>query len=360
MAISIPVRGEFQRVMGHPATTSLSSVFSSLLYRPDSPFLLNSGNTSFSTYIGTTTGIDYYKKFAQYYNLTPRINWSTTSLSDYFNLSLLNDTNDKSSRGGVRRVASTGLTKAEVSTDKSGTLDDTIWPKSDQDLPQNGAPIVFDSDRLYSVTDELFFRPDRTENNPSITPIELAKRNFFLTTQNRAPETTLLGTPRVSMWPDNFPTNLRTSQDRLLSFCTTIGANFTTGSNSTTANNTYSFQRQIGSNSLLTGTQPADLPSSDSNSCWNLPRNQALIKYLQNLLKTDMPGFGSNFNTKWTPGGGNQVIAQAFDFIRANTNANWVNIGGPSGITYRYSTASTNQNRNNINNDNTDRINNNT
>ena len=136
MAISIPVRGEFQRVMGHPATTSLSAVFSSLLPRPDLPFLLSSGNITFSSHIGTSAGIEYYKNFAQYYNLTPKINWSTASLSDYFNLALLNDTNDKSSRGGVRRISSTGLANSDVLSDKTGTLNANIWPKADQDLSQ--------------------------------------------------------------------------------------------------------------------------------------------------------------------------------------------------------------------------------
>ena len=36
-------------------------------------------------------------------------------------------------------------------------------------------------------------------NNAALTATELSRRDFFLTAQSRAPETTLFGTPRVSV-----------------------------------------------------------------------------------------------------------------------------------------------------------------
>jgi uncharacterized protein (TIGR02600 family) len=171
----------------------------------------------------------------------------------------------------------------------------------------------------------LFFRPDRKSNNSLIDPQEINRSTFFLTSHSRSPETTLLGTPRISLWPINESTSLRNTRDQLLNFCSTVG------------NHTYSFQRRIGNQSILTGPQPSDLPPNSLNAEINLSRNRSLVAYLQSLTSLNLPGFGSSFSSKWTNDGNDSLIAQTFDYIRSNINADYISQGN---VTYQYTTRS--------------------
>jgi hypothetical protein len=95
--------------------------------------------------------------------------------------------------------------------------------------------VAVDTDRLYATLDELTFaRPAKNEDilasrRPQIiTPgdksrefLEMAK--FFLTTSSRAPEQNLFNKPRVAIWPVNAMENRRTTFDKLIAFCSTVG-----------------------------------------------------------------------------------------------------------------------------------------
>lgn len=325
MAVSLPLKGEFQRLPGHPSTTSLSPVFGSFLPRPPTPFIrTQTAPNPFTSLINTPAGVDYYKQFASYYNITPRISWRT-SAGDHFDLASLSTSTDESSRGGIQRIALTGAPGT------SEQMNGGIWPSADQGITRKaiGKSVLPDSDRLYATPDEILFKPDRSINNPAIGASELASRNFFITAQSRAPETTLFGTPRISLWPINDSAAHQNVRDRLLDFASTIGST------------KYSFSRRIGSNAILSGSQPSDLTTEQSGDS-ALAQNQNLTGYLVKLCSTPLPGFSMSLADKWADNGLKRVVAQTFDFVRSNINADYVNFGGAGGGSYRYSVSSRN------------------
>jgi len=243
MGWAIPVQGEFQAVAGHPASTSLSPVLGALLGRPTSPLPAFGMSTS-----------DYTSYFQPYYGLAPRI---------------------------------ADLGAGNKTTSRGGTAQTTVPSKG---APLPSAPVVYDTDRLYSTVDELVFKPDRSANAANLTATELSRRDFFLTTQSRSPETTLFGTPRISLWPVMSNATHRSARDRLLAFC------------ATTANQPYYFERAAVSNPG--GTAGSARSSSEDMA---IARNQDLYRYLTRMLAGTVPGFGSSFSAKWGAVGGNRV-----------------------------------------------------
>ena len=345
MSISIPVAGEFHRIAGHPATTSLSPALRDIIPAPEALFTgIDAGrsvinNSGFPSLIGSG-GDEFYNRYISYINLTPRINWQTTT-GDHFTISLTSKV-PKNSRAGTRRTAvlddGLGPSTPIISwgTDPEWREDANLLPTA-ANYPND--PIVPDGDRLYATSDELLFRPDRQLNNSLLTATEVSRRDFFLTANSRAPETTLFGTPRISLWPINTlsytSTPLpdanqpdRNAKDRLINFCATAG------------NKTYSFERSVASqdgtatttstsstdlqrNSLATVRQPADSTTADSS----LPRNRALVDYLRNLGRNQIPAAGGSFAAKWGSAGLDRAIAQAFDIMRAKTSSDYVSLG---------------------------------
>ena len=163
----------------------------------------------------------------------------------------------------------------------------------------NAINLSGDVSRLYATADELLYDPSRTTNVP-LTPSDVAKRNFFLTANSRAPETTLFETPRVSLWPATLP--LATKQDafdKLLAFCATLKSGGT--------NTPFYFQREDARSATFDWT--------------NFPRNQQLYAYLQNLSSAGrpIPGFGGSFATKFGADR-DQILTEMFDYIRSGPN----------------------------------------
>ncbi len=167
-------------------------------------------------------------------------------------------------------------------------------------------PVTLDSDRLYANMDEFLFAPPakgatkRPENPPtgaaSTLPQfrdRLKRSRFFLTANSRAPEVTLFGTPRISLWPENSSAPQRTAFDSLAAFCSTVG--------SASAAWPFYFQRQSSTS-----------PTSDFA---NIPRNKTLYAYLQWLTSHAVPGYGGNFLQKWGADR-DQVLTEIFDYIR--------------------------------------------
>lgn len=302
MAISMPVEGEFQRMAGHPATTSLSPLLSRLSTSYERPPAIID-RASIASIVSNPDS--YYENFVNYYELTPRIAGSTGD-------------SDRSSKGGAQRTSVTGRSvhSSEVTT---------AWPTSDQNNTRKGAPLLPDNDRLYATPDEFLFRPDRSRNRDFSAEF-LSRRAFFFTASSRAPETTIFGTPRIALWPQQLQTRDRNIKDRLLNFCSTVGGNLTY---------TYSFQRDIANNGLFNNPLPADSPTSDIA----LARNQKLITYLRNLGSATIPGFGGRFSAKWGADGLDQIIAQTFDTVRANTNTDYASLGN---TTYTYAVTTRN------------------
>ena len=271
MAWSIPVKGEFQAVAGHPATTSLSPVIGTLVGKPATQ-LIPFG----------TTATEFSNYYLPYIDIAPRISNLTT----------------------------TGTTTTQAGSQQTTT---TVSGAPGASFTGIGQPVVYDSDRLYATADELLFKPNRDPNVAALTGSELAKREFFLTANSRAPETTLFGTPRISLWPSqrlpapaaNVAT--QTPRDQLLAFCGKIGGN------------PYYFERY--SIAVGPGSVPATASAASMISDYaNIPRNQVLFSYLGRLLDSPVPGFGSSFTTKWSADGNAQISTLAVDYLRSHTN----------------------------------------
>jgi len=265
---SVPIDREFQRYPGHPATTSLSPIFGSVLPRPD--YIQNSGD---------------YDQLEKYYDIAPRIATGGTE-------------------GGSKPVF--------------------VGRNNYQDaIPA----MQIDADRLYASTGELLFGPgdqlQAGEGRQSRTQSALldttgfdadliSKTKFFLTTSSRAPDENLFNLPRVSIWPlqdDSVQTGVRNAKDQLMAFAATLSGN------------PYYFQRYKAfmADGAISGEDSSQSPTDDYQE---VSRNQELLgDYLLELTKRDIPGFGGNFSTKYSNDNA-QILVQFFDFIRSNVNTN--------------------------------------
>ncbi|MEM0895519.1 MAG: Verru_Chthon cassette protein A [Verrucomicrobiota bacterium] len=158
-----PVRNEFQRYPGHPATTSLSAVLDPWLTIRDP----NRPQVS---------------ELQPYWLLSPRIA-------------------DGGSRGGTREVFGT----SPVNTDS-----DRIYASVDEFSFANLSRSSRNLDDINSAGSETYFDNDFFKIAP-----------FLLTAQSRAPEVNLFNKPRVSLWPLQLDDNQRNAVDELLAFCST-------------------------------------------------------------------------------------------------------------------------------------------
>ena len=178
-AAFMPVKNEFQRYGGHPATTSLTPALGRGLRNA----------LGMNASLGPLETISY---LANLYTLTPRYAGGESWLN-------------YSSRGGFR-----GAQDAD-----------------DQRLQLN-------SDRFYANTDEFLFAAGRTSGRRDENPLDSTsegrwraaqKLAFFLTTASSAPEINLFKKPRVATWPvwGDARAGDRTGFDRLMLFCASLG-----------------------------------------------------------------------------------------------------------------------------------------
>lgn len=240
LSTSVPVQNEFQRYPGHPAMTSLSTVF---------PGFGVSGSSKEMLY------------------------------------------------GIIPRVAEGGSTQGAVTTSKTTN------------------PIVTDNQRLFASVDEFFFSATdfsggKRAANPNgsgavLNVSDLEKTRFFLTANSRAPEVNLFNKPRVTLWPLQVDPVERSSKDKLIAFCSTVGST------------PYYFQRY---NTYVSPTQ-SPIPSSQSPLMdWDqIARNQQLYAYLQSLILMPLPGLGGSLGVKY-PTSRDQILTQMFDLIRSMVN----------------------------------------
>jgi uncharacterized protein (TIGR02600 family) len=158
--------------------------------------------------------------------------------------------------------------------------------------------------RLYGSVDELSFGPTLTisgqrTTNP-ITPAQLELNRFVLTAHSHAPETTLLGEPRVAVWPvSDAPTESTrtTANDRAVESDATVGSG-------TTAT-TYFFQRH-------NAASPTD--DLDPNV---VPANYALFNNLVAAGGETLPGYGTTFLQKYPGAQWPQLVLETLDAVRS-------------------------------------------
>lgn len=258
LATAIPGQNEFQRYPGHPAKTSLSTVFSSLLPSPSPSWYLG---------ITSTQQAQNQNQLKAYYDLSPRVA-------------------DGATRGGTINE-----------TDSSGNPNPAFQPVS------------LDADRLYASTDEFLFSPafnsTRSVNNPVLNNAVLEKTKFFLTAHSRSPEINLFGKPRMTLWPIQRDTAMRNVKDKLIAFCSEIGGN------------AYYFQRY----NTYSSSNPSAASSQSPTLDWTgVQRNQDLYSYLDHLTQQSIPGFGGSFASKY-PNTRRQILTEMFDQIRSGLNA---------------------------------------
>ena len=173
--------------------------------------------------------------------------------------------------------------------------------------------------RLFPTVDEMFYNPTRGAAATGISSDILEARRFFLTATSRAPETTLLDTPKVTLWPVWQNAGNRTATDKLIAFCSTIG-------NGTSGQPFYFVRANASRTDEITA----------------IAQNSKLYSYLQTLTSRSLPGVGTtSFETKYAsePVSRDQILTSFYDAIRltnlwdkrtgsvAYTNANmgWVN-----------------------------------
>ena len=175
--------------------------------------------------------------------------------------------------------------------------------------------VAYDSDRLLASVGEARFSSTNTNsvgradftNNWS----ERIERNkFLITAASRAPEATLYGTPRVSVWPlaTNTNTTHRTTLDSLFAFCSTIQRTTNAANPVTPTNRPYYFVRTSGHK-----TNQVSLNGDLTNSI-----NTNMFNYLDSLSGvSSIPGFGPvGIINKYEPAGRDQLVTQFYDYIR--------------------------------------------
>ena len=282
-------QNEFQRYPGHPAMNCLSTVFGSF-WGVDHSL----APPSFGTYYTAPATHATYAPYQPYYDLAPKLN-----------------------------VDSTGNLGSQA-----GTVSDTTATTA----------LTTKGDRLYTTVDELMFASNLisdnahtasatptggsgsrplTSSNSALNENFLEKAKFFLTANSRAPDVNLFNQPRVGTWPVNSTNDSahRTTFDQAIAFCGQIGK---VGQSATGAPLPYYFQRSRSDHPTI------DLPSSFTSTDVGLPRNRALITYLQNLTSQNVPGFGGNFLAKYPNAAGtsasptdrDQILTEIFDYIR--------------------------------------------
>lgn len=280
-----PVKNEFARYPGHPATTSLTPVFWSFGGLPSPNYsLFPTFNLSFSEYGG------FYSSTAAYGEAAVRRSDVLPVLSSMASLFL-----DKMLKLSPRNMwgGSEMGTKPTVSFGA---------------LPAQ----PLDTDRLYASVDEVFFgmpanadEIPRPSNALGLQRTDVEKLRFFLTTQNRAPDTNPFNQPRIGLWPVpepgkknpanlNSTTDSQTPTDKLIAFCCSLNAN------------PYYFTRN-NPNSPTADFQPGS-------------RNDQVYDYLDRSLQKKIPGFGGKFLDRYQQNGIHQLLTLCYDYIRSSIN----------------------------------------
>ncbi len=164
-----------------------------------------------------------------------------------------------------------------------------------------GQSVTTKTDRLYASLDELCFGSSlNSSGQRQAIPVSASQINaarFVLTAHSQSPETTLLGEPRIAIWPvadSTTSTSPRiTAVDRAISSAATVGAR------------NYFFQRH--------NAQSA----TDDLSATVVPGNAQLFSDLVARGSVNLPGYGANFASKYPDAKWTQLALEMTDYIRS-------------------------------------------
>jgi uncharacterized protein (TIGR02600 family) len=316
LASSQPVRNEFQRYPGHPATTSLGLVLKGLLPK-------DSGLTSESLY-----------------DLTPRLMSGVWQAGEKIPTGAV----AKNSQGGSQQLVAYDQqidreTQA-LDADPAAPIKKTFDPTAKASTASNATTWSW---HLLSSVDELYYTTLNWPTNPNsngtrtttndqskgfatvpklnkaIDKDVIDKARFFLTAHSRSPELNLFGRPRVSIWPVPTPASeggllttqdvttgkvgIRNPSDDLLRYCSTVGAD----PSDPNRQGQFIFDRE----------DPYS-PTAD----FARARNVKIFNYLHEVTgntKGKIPGWGNSFEAKYSgaTGGRDQILTEIFDYIRS-------------------------------------------
>ena len=163
-----------------------------------------------------------------------------------------------------------------------------------------GGSVATKMDRLYASVDELRYSTNVTSaglrQTNAVTASQLATAHFVLTSHSVAPETTLLGEPRVAIWPVSDTNNASapqvTATDRAITNAATIGTR------------SYFFLRHN-----------AQSPTDDLNT--NIvPSNAQLFTELVARGNDVLPGYDTTLATKFPGAQWTQLLLEIADYIR--------------------------------------------
>ncbi len=381
MAMTMPVPGEFQRAVGHPATTSLSPVLGGKGLSQAATPLITPLTTAQRTVPDTVGGTVNWNLTGQNRNALGRLTADsapyTNQLKPYYDL-IPRVYGDKVETTAATTVTDNHAKSIENNPSIARTYDVSGDGQSSQggthytlQLSGGGAAwataLTPDADRLFASVPELLFEPKTTgaaagANRPEYFQPDpgnpdkaflasgsaeqartlVRASTFFLTTNSRAPETTLFNTPRICLWPiqvepDPAPaTNILFPQERLLRFCASVGRD-AAGKPAL-----YAFQRvDLARNGGQppSGTTPT---STDTTRDYDaIPRNQKLMDtYFRNLMAAQIPGYGGSFQTKWSADGMDGMRVALFDTIRSSLRAKPISRSSNNENSYSRSDAS--------------------
>jgi uncharacterized protein (TIGR02600 family) len=163
-----------------------------------------------------------------------------------------------------------------------------------------GESVAAKMDRLYASVDELRYATNLSSagqrQTNAVTASQLATAQFVLTAHSVAPETTLLGEPRVAIWPVSDTTSASapqiTAADRAMTNAASIGTR------------SYFFLRHN-----------AQSPTDDLNT--NIvPSNAQLFTELVARGNEMLPGYGTTLATKFPGAQWTQLLLEIADYIR--------------------------------------------
>ncbi len=249
-----PIKGEYQRYSGHPASTHVAPVII--------PGIVNITNDR--------------QSIEALYKMVPRIVGGGSEFgTKAFNIAVT----------GAKSIE-TDRDRLYASVDEM-LFSDAMGTSSQRELnefPTAGGRIGTKGERS----------PDEIKD-------QLERMRFFLTVSSRAPEVNYMNRPRISMWPTyeyKAPSELgyQTAFDRLIRFCSEMGV---TGAKP----NKYYLERRNEDDMLY-----------DYES---IPRNKEIYAYMDWLTKQDIPGYGKSFDSKLGKSDRLQLLTQIFDYIRS-------------------------------------------
>ncbi len=294
-----PVQGEYQRYPGHPATTVLYYILNGLgvpMPEISTAFTPNEYKAAYNGSVDTQDGGSLpWPYTSSLYLLLPRYNDNAGSQAGIANTTVSNSPTLPSMN---RSRLYTSLGELLYSTNASSATPPVRTMNGEQGESGTGLPGI---------------------SAPYLTRQQVETGKFFLTAHSSAPEETLFGTPRVSMWPipdtASTPTQgtkmAETTYDKLFAFCCT------TDTGKAQAGDAYYFKRYDSASPTNDWTNAAEA------------RNPILYSYLQALTSSNIPGyptgsFSSKYGSSIVSGISSerdQILTEMVDYIRS-TNLN--------------------------------------